>query len=302
MIVGCQAPAKVNLALHVTGRREDGYHTLDTLAGFFLPGDHLSAKLLPDDDDRLSIIGPFAANLPVDGDNLVLKAARALREAARASGYAAGGVSFELVKNLPVASGIGGGSADAAAALLALRHLWQLPDGFDLSAVALTLGADVPMCLLSAPVRARGIGERLENLAWQREQDMVLVNPGVSVSTPQVFQALRGQFSPGLGEIGADPFSAEHLSGLGNDLEKAAMQIAPEIGLVLEMLQQQEGVSLCGMSGSGATCYALFDNGGRAEAARLRLIDKYPGWWCVRGTLLGKASPERVTINMDATD
>jgi 4-diphosphocytidyl-2-C-methyl-D-erythritol kinase len=181
-MISVLAPAKVNLALHVTGRRADGYHEIETLALFAAMADRLTARAAA--TTGLSISGPFAGGLSADADNLVLRAAVALRNAA---GLQAPETAFQLEKNLPVASGIGGGSADAAAALIALKALWNLPADHDLGPVAGRLGADVPMCLASVPLVARGTGERIEAVTIAGSLPCVLLNPGIAVSTRDVF-------------------------------------------------------------------------------------------------------------------
>jgi 4-diphosphocytidyl-2-C-methyl-D-erythritol kinase len=284
------APAKVNLALHVTGRRPDGYHDIDTLAAFAGIGDTVCAEPLADGTFELTCAGPFAADLPHDaGGNLVLRAARLLTEAARAAGLAGGGARLTLFKRLPVASGIGGGSADAAATLRALRALWSLPSSFDLGDVARQLGADVPMCLASVPLRARGRGERIEHLAGA-PLHALLANAGIAAPTARVFAALAQTARPPIGELPTRPFDPAFLSGLRNDLEPAAIRLFPPIGATLDFLRACPGVLLARMSGSGATCFGLFADAAAAEAARRRAVDLHPTWWCV-ATTLGAGAP-----------
>lgn len=268
------AAAKVNLFLHVTGRRDDGYHLLDSLAVFAGTGDVLHAK--PADDLSLSLTGPFAAALAGEQDNLVLRAARAL---------GGRGARLTLEKNLPVASGIGGGSADAAAALRLLCRLWKLTPP-DLPGIALTLGADVPVCLAGRPSRMGGIGERLDPAPRIPPCGLVLVNPGIAVATADVFRARRGGWSspaelprawPDIGTMARD------LRDLRNDLQPPAIALQPAIGDVIAALATTPGCRLARMSGSGATCFGLFDDPGvAAEAAsRLRRAD----WWTWGGPL-----------------
>jgi 4-diphosphocytidyl-2-C-methyl-D-erythritol kinase len=285
------APAKVNLALHVTGRRSDGYHDIDTLAAFAGIGDTVGAEPLADGRFELACAGPFAADLPHDaGGNLVLRAARLLAEAAGAAGLAGGGVRLTLIKRLPVASGIGGGSADAAATLRALRALWSLPASFDLGGVARQLGADVPMCLASVPLRARGRGEKIEHLAGAAPLPALLVNAGIAAPTARVFAALAQKTRPPIGELAPRPFDPAFLAGLRNDLEPAAIRLFPPIGATLDFLRACPGVLLARMSGSGATCFGLFADAAAAEAARRRAVDLHPSWWCV-ATTLGAGAP-----------
>lgn len=268
------ARAKVNLYLRVLGRRADGYHLLDSLVVFAGVGDVVRAEAA--EGLSLTVEGPFAAGLAGEGDNLVLQAARAL---ARAGGVA-GGAALTLVKNLPVASGIGGGSADAAAALRLLQRLWGLampPVG--LAGIAAELGADVPACLLSSPVRMQGVGELLGTAPVLPSCGMVLVNPGVAVSTAAVFAARREEFGeavmlPALWGTGAE--MAADLAAAGNDLEAAAMGICVEVGAALGWLREQPGCLLAQMSGSGATCFGLFTEGAEAEAVAAGVP---VGWW-----------------------
>jgi 4-diphosphocytidyl-2-C-methyl-D-erythritol kinase len=268
------APAKVNLYLHVTGKRADGYHLLDSLAVFPDVGDSVSAT--PAEELSLKIGGPCGEALTGEADNLVLRAARLLRPG--------GGAALQLTKYLPVASGIGGGSADAAAALRVLSALWDVKDA-DLPALALKLGADVPVCLASQPARMQGIGEILRPAPLLPPFGMVLVNPGVAVPTPAVFKARQGGFSapPDLPESWADVDAMiADLRLCTNDLQDAAIGIAPVIGEVLEVLAALPGVKLARMSGSGATCFAIFGSPAEAAAA----VDEVPeAWWAWGGGL-----------------
>ncbi len=276
------APAKVNLYLHVTAKREDGYHLLDSLAVFPAIGDMVSAT--PAEELSLDITGPFGAVLRAEADNLLLRAARAL-----APGR---GAALTLEKNLPVASGIGGGSADAAAALHALSTLWGIRDA-DLPALALGLGADVPVCLASAPARMQGIGEILVPAPRLPEFGMVLVNPGVAVPTPAVFRARQGGFTPAANLPTSWP-SAEAMTAdlhrCTNDLQAAAIGIQPVIGEVLDVLTALPGALLARMSGSGATCFAIFPTPAAAAAAASRITQ--PGWWHWGGGLYEPPQPD----------
>jgi 4-diphosphocytidyl-2-C-methyl-D-erythritol kinase len=294
------APAKVNLYLHVTGRRADGYHLLDSLAVFPAVGDFLRAA--PADALSLSIEGPFAADLAGEADNLVLRAARAL---GGTPGGWTKGARIKLEKHLPVASGIGGGSADAAAALRLLRRLWglpaaaaaitqatnaQAPDALAADAlppIALELGADVPVCLASRPARMGGVGEALTPAPGLPPCGMVLVNPGVSLATVEVFRARAGGFSAPAALPAFWPDAAAmagDLAKLGNDLEPPAIALCPVIGVVLAALATVPGCLLARMSGSGATCFGLFPDAATAEAAACALAR--PGWWCWGGALV----------------
>jgi 4-diphosphocytidyl-2-C-methyl-D-erythritol kinase len=270
------APAKINLHLAITGRRPDGYHVLDSLAVF--AGAHDLVHVAHAEDAlTLEIKGPFAGALAVEPDNLVLRAARALADHAGLPATA----KLVLEKNLPVASGIGGGSADAAAALRALARLWRLSvKPRDLYRLATALGADVPVCLDCAPRRMGGIGDVLTSAPALPSYGLALINPGVAVSTAEVFRARVGLFSAdaelpeGWVDAGA---MASRLSILSNDLERAAMSLCPEIGMVLEALRGTQGCLLARMSGSGATCFALYETPARAREAAWHC--EWPRWW-----------------------
>lgn len=276
------APAKINLHLHVTGRRDDGYHLLHSLVVFAGVGDRLSVS--PDPGLSLSVTGPFSDGLAEEPDNLVLRAARALAEAA---GCAPAG-RLVLEKNVPVASGIGGGSADAGAALRLLCRFWDVsPDRATLAAIAKRLGADVPVCLACEPAVMSGIGEILEAAPRLPPAGIVLVNPGVAVSTPAVFRARTGGFSPPalLPATGWPDVAAlvADLRKTGNDLETPARNLAPGISEALAWLEALPGCRLARMSGSGATCFGLFDF---PEAARRVVAGAaQPGWWVWGGGL-----------------
>jgi 4-diphosphocytidyl-2-C-methyl-D-erythritol kinase len=286
-VVEVFAPAKVNLYLHVVGRRADGYHLLDSLIAFAGVGDTVTAA--PADDLSLSIDGPFAAGLTTGDDNLVLKAARGLGDLAGVEN----GAALHLVKRLPPASGIGGGSADAAATLMALTRLWRIdPPRADLMALALRLGADVPMCLAGRAAFASGVGETLDPAPPLPFCWLVLVNPGVPVSTPSVFKARTGAFSDPA-PFSAPPRDAVHLAellrGRGNDLAAPAETIAPAIGEVRRALAATPGCLLARMSGSGATCFGLYGSEEDAKAAAASLGSAHPAWWVAAGPLLESA-------------
>ena len=270
------APAKINLCLHVTGRRADGYHLLDSLVVFAGVGDRVSATL--QGATSLTVEGPMAAGLSGEGDNLVLRAARAMGVPAR----------IVLEKHLPVSSGIGGGSADAAATLRLLARLSgkPLPDG---SAV-LALGADIPVCLAGRPVRMTGIGEGLAPLPPLPEAWLVLANPGVAVSTPAIFRALARADNPPLPRDLPRLKTAADLAAFvmmqRNDLEPAAITLEPVIARVKAALTAQEGCLMARMSGSGATCFGLFRDPLSASAAARALRASEPGWWVADAPLL----------------
>ena len=272
------APAKINLALHVTGRRDDGYHLLDSLVTFAEDGDELVFET--SDSDSFLVIGRFGSELSED-DNLVLKARDLLRAALDKNAQPHGPVSITLDKSLPIASGIGGGSADAAATLRGLLRLWkaELP-AERLQQIALQLGADVPMCLASTPLRARGIGEAIDTVAMP-SVPLVLVNPLKPVSTPEIFRSLKRRDNDPIGEMSmAADVSAwmQSLYALRNDLQPPAEALVPEIAEACDLLRQ----SLAGyvrMSGSGATCFGLYETEAAAMKAALALSVYRPNWY-----------------------
>ena len=278
-----KAPAKINLTLRVLGHREDGYHELESLVAFADLADKV--ELEPGEGATLEISGPYAAACGTIADNLVLKAHAALRE--RVPGLKAG--QFLLDKQLPVAAGIGGGSADAAAALRLLARANDIPRGDErLSSAALATGADVPVCLgLTARVM-QGVGERLSTPVALPELPAVLVNPGVPLATRAVFTAFAGN------QGSADPLKnlprardamIEFLIRHGNDLTQAAIACAPVVSEVLIALRALPGIQLARMSGSGSTCFGLFRSPGEAQAAAKRLATERREWW-VRPTVL----------------
>ena len=270
------APAKVNLTLHVTGRREDGYHLLDSLVVFADVGDLVTVREA--DEPGFTVTGPQAGHVPVDASNLVLRAA-ALFSDARAE--------IRLDKHLPAASGIGGGSADAAATLRALSRLRGAP--LPTNEEVLALGADVPACLTGRAVRLRGIGERLDPVPPLPPLPAVLVNPGVAVSTPAVFARLARRENPPMPDLPVSLHDARALAlwlaARRNDLEPPACGLAPVIGDVLARLRAVPDCLLARMSGSGATCFALFPDAAAAERAAAALSAARPGWWVVPCTL-----------------
>jgi len=282
------APAKLNLYLHVVGRRADGYHLLDSLVAF--AGVHDTVVAAKAGALSLAIEGPFAAALSGEADNLVLRAARALADVAGVRPWAA----LTLVKRLPVASGIGGGSADAAATLLAAGELWRIthkPGA--LAKLALTLGADVPVCLAGKAAQMGGIGEAIDPAPVLPRVPLVLVNPLVPLPTPAVFKARSGPFSKPapLAAVPRDARDlAEALRARRNDLADAAIGLVPEIKAILGALDAQPGCLLARMSGSGATCFALFARAEEAQAAAAALRSSKPGWWVEASELLSDAS------------
>lgn len=287
-----EARAKVNLTLRVVGRRTDGYHDLESVVAFGDCADRLTLTAGP--ELKLQIAGPLAEACGATADNLVLKAAHLLAE--RVDGLKLG--MFTLEKLLPVAAGIGGGSADAAAALRLLARLNDLAlDDARLTEVALETGADVPVCLASHACDMTGVGEGLLPINLPK-LPCVLVNPGVPVATRDVFTALglhRGELLVGATDVIeslAWPDSGasisdwiKALSVIGNDLEAPAIRIEPRIGAVLSALGEAEGVQLARMSGSGATCFALFASRAEAQAAARKLLREHPAWWIHAGEL-----------------
>lgn len=261
------APAKLNLALHVRGRLSDGRHAIETVFAFCTDGDRLSAE--PAGELTLEAAGTFASELPPAVDNLVIEAAEMLREASGSRE----GAAIRLDKRLPVASGIGGGSADAAAALRLLTSLWGI-DPSHAEAVASDLGSDVPACLLSLPMRGEGAGDQLTpiDLSALSGTPVLLVNPRVQLSTAEAFARWDGIDRGALGDWREGR----------NDLQPAAEALAPQIETVLAWLAVQPGSSFTRMSGSGATCFALFESEGERDEA----ADRVPReWWRLATTL-----------------
>jgi 4-diphosphocytidyl-2-C-methyl-D-erythritol kinase len=270
------APAKLNLYLHVVGRRADGYHLLDSLVAFTEHGDVVRAT--PASGLSLRLDGPFADGLEGGGDNLALKAAAALQ-----ARLGAAGAALALTKNLPIAAGLGGGSADAAATLRVLARLWRADPGEAvLLDIARTLGADVPVCVRGVPAYFGGIGDELAAAPKLPPVGVVLVNPRIPLPTAKVFAARRGQFSA-LARFSESPGDAADLAALlaqrRNDLEPAACELVPAIAAVLAAVAASPGCRLARMAGSGATCFGLYDNSVVAAAAAGWLAGRQPAWW-----------------------
>lgn len=271
------APAKINLALHVTGQRLDGYHLIESIVTFADIGDHLTFS--PADEDRLSLSGPFAPAITGGSDNLVARARDGLRRLLQARGVEPPAVAIHLEKNLPVASGIGGGSADAAATLRGLLRLWSaggVGTG-EIEALALSIGADVPMCLTGRPLIASGIGEKLSPLPDMPRFALVLGNPLRGVSTPEVFSRLASRQNPRL-VLNDPPDWMSSLAAARNDLQGPASDLVPEIGELCDLLRSQ-GAVLTRMSGSGATCFGIFDSRPSADHAVGMLQAAMPDWY-----------------------
>lgn len=269
------ARAKINLSLHVTGRRDDGYHLLDSIVAFAGVGDRITVRKAA--ASSLNIGGPFAQQLADTSDNIALRALSLFRQHVPAE--------IDLEKNLPVASGIGGGSADAAAVLRAVARLYGVPVPSNQQAVR--LGADVPVCLLQKSVRMQGVGDVLTPLDLP-DLHAVLVNPGVAVATGPVFDALESRTNPAIPIEGADLGDAgraiDWLKTLRNDLQPDAVRQAPAIEDALAALHVA-GADLARMSGSGATCFGLFKDAAAADRAAGLIQREYPLWWVCRTVL-----------------
>lgn len=293
------APAKINLALHVTGQRADGYHLLDTLVAFADIGDRITLQAR--DALALEVTGPEALPELSGGNNIIWQTAARFWKSDQQ-------LSIALEKNLPIASGIGGGSADAAGTYRGLLYLNAAVEGREHprdptaqdAQLLMEIGADVPMCVMSEPARVRGIGEQIEPISDLHPYPVVLVNPRVQVSTPAVFKRLVTKDNPGL-----DPwpdsfedrdFALDWLAAQRNDLQEPAMQDCPAIADVLGALDQTGTCRLARMSGSGATCFGLFDRVHKAEAAAEAIRLAHPEWWVQSGRLNGgrRAAPQLI--------
>lgn len=280
------APAKINLTLHVCGKRADNYHLLDSLVVFAGIGDRITVAAA--DKISLSITGPFGGALANEPDNLVLRAARllAITHSLKA------GAAITLEKNLPVASGIGGGSADATATLIACGKLWNVdPLRLSDSEIASALGADVPVCLRGVPAYMSGIGEIIHPAPALPEAWLVLVNPGEPLATKAVFGALNGRFSAAMGRHAFEKLEgasdlAKALKLYSNDLMAPARELLPAVGAVIETLEQTPGCLLARLSGSGPTCFGLFADAVTAYAAARNIAAQKPSWWSVAAPLL----------------
>ncbi|MBK5264779.1 MAG: 4-(cytidine 5'-diphospho)-2-C-methyl-D-erythritol kinase [Alphaproteobacteria bacterium] len=267
------AYAKINLALHVRARRADGFHQIESLFAFAEHGDVLSASAREDGELLLTIEGPFARDLNAGPDNLVLRAADALRRRHDVTL----GADMHLAKNLPVASGIGGGSADAAAALRLLSRLWGLDGSVDLLPIAAELGSDVPACFVSHTLVGTGRGEKLEpgRIDGLSGTPLLLVNPGAALSTAAVFAGWDQQDRGALPALNL----SDILSHARNDLQSPAMALVPQIADVLAALEGLEGLVFARMSGSGATCFALLRDEIALTRAAADLQNARPDWW-----------------------
>ena len=264
------APAKINLFLRICGKTDDGYHLLDSAIVFTHFGDHLTIE--PAHDDQLAIIGEFASGLANTDDNLVMTALNGFR----AAGGVIGGLSITLEKNIPVGAGLGGGSADAAAFLRAVNALSSMPLGKDaLYHLAASLGADVPVCLAGGCQRIAGIGETMTPIDLDFAGAILLVNPRIPLSTKEVFTRFTGPISGFAGSV--SNLDAAGMVRLGNDLTATAVELAPAINSCLDRLARSKGAIATAMSGSGASCFALFDHIDNAEIAATAFENA--GYW-----------------------
>ena len=277
------APAKLNLFLHITGRRADGYHLLESLVAFTAFGD--TVELEPADSLSLDITGPFAGAWVNDENNLVIRAAKLLQAHAKT----AQGAHIALQKNIPVGAGLGGGSADAAAALRGLKQMWRVEiDDASLRKLALQLGSDVPVCLAPQASWVAGIGEKIMSINLHAKLWAVLANPGVPLATADVYRNFSGTFSASCDKpqnINSTAALVDFLQSKRNDLEHPAKALLPVIGEVLAALRTTTGCLLARMSGSGATCFGLYNEEKEAKKAAEILRGDHPGWWCVAAQL-----------------
>jgi 4-diphosphocytidyl-2-C-methyl-D-erythritol kinase len=278
------APAKINLSLHVTGQRDDGYHLLDSLVVFAGVGDEISVT--PSAELKVEVSGPFAQGVPTDDRNLVLRAARLLQTSRKTEA----GATIRLVKNLPHAAGIGGGSSDAATVLRLLPELWNVRPLRPVHPGVSTLGADVPVCMHApAPVRMRGVGERIDPVPGLPLCGLVLVNPRVEVPTPKVFAALARKDGSPMEELPDGLDLAGFIAWLSrqrNDLLAPAEGISPVISSALDRLRRTKDVLFATMSGSGATCVGVTADIGKARTAARAIQVAEMGWWVAPAPML----------------
>jgi 4-diphosphocytidyl-2-C-methyl-D-erythritol kinase len=278
------APAKINLFLHITGRRPDGYHLLQSLMVFVDVGDEL--EFSPHDSLFIDVDGPFAGDMPPPQENLVCRAAQLLAQEYKTQAHG----RITLRKKLPVASGIAGGSSDAATALQGCARLWGLhEEPGRIQKIAQALGADVPACLARKPVWAEGIGEKITRLPEMPAMHFVLVNPLVPTPTPEVFRRFKGKFSAPLQFSGRRRSLSEWIADIRlyrNDLLEPALEVSPAIRDVLQALETTPGCAVARLSGSGATCFGIFETPEGAIAAVNHLKQKHPRWWIAPASLL----------------
>jgi 4-diphosphocytidyl-2-C-methyl-D-erythritol kinase len=278
------APAKINLFLHLTGKRDDGYHLLQSLMIFVDVGDRL--EIAPYDGLFIDVDGPFAGDMSAPHDNLVYKAAVLLAEDYKMQPR--GRITLE--KNLPIASGVGGGASDAAAALTGLARLWGLPEEPDrLHRIAQKLGSDVPACLVRSPVWAEGTGDKMTRLPGMPDMHFVLVNPRKATPTSEVFRRFRRRFSAPIQFTGRRKTMHEWIADLKlyrNDLTDAATEICPDITVALQSIADTPNCHFARLSGSGSTCFGVYDNPAAAYAAVNKLRERHPDWWIAQANFL----------------
>jgi 4-diphosphocytidyl-2-C-methyl-D-erythritol kinase len=276
-----KAPAKINLNLHITGKRGDGYHRLESIITFADLADELEVENA--DNFSLEIRGPFSKGLDTK-NNLVLRAAKILKNNYKVDKAA----KLVLTKNIPVGAGLGGGSADAAATISLLCELWDIEiSDKDKYAIGISLGADIPVCQLGKPALVSGVGEQLSEINNFPEFYIVLVNPRVHVSTERVFKMGFNKYKNEIGDLPVDrSLWHKFLKKLDNDLESNAIKQVPEIRNILDSLEKNQDRIISRMSGSGATCFALFDNFDKAESCAEQIKKNHPDWWVVPSKLL----------------
>ena len=277
-VVYKEARAKINLSLLITGRKSDGYHTLDSIIFFVSFCDRLSFRI--DQELSLEISGPLSDSLENGKNNLIMQAAKAFKRECKLNT----GVAISLEKNIPVSAGLGGGSANAAVTLLALNELYNTGLTFEsLAEIGLTIGADVPVCLFGGTARVQGIGENIQPFVFPHKLGVVLINPGVPISTARVFSRFNSGFSKFMPENTLSELSAmknfSSFTALRNDLEFPATQLCPEISRVLEALRSEADCIFSGLSGSGPTCFGLFQTSEEAKRAAKRLKQQNTNWW-----------------------
>ncbi len=279
------APAKINLYLHITGMRDDGFHLLDSLIAFTKFGDEITVE--PSDEITITSHGPYASGMPIGEENLMMRIARKLQKFASTDT----GAAIHVEKNIPVSAGVGGGSADAIAVMRGLIELWGLKISDDqIYQLTLELGTDLPVCYFGKSAFVNGIGENIHPASPLPDCGILLINPNVTLSTPVVFENRKGGYSPEDSFIDKKINSPEKLAQLlderCNDLTPAAKQLVPIIGEVLNILKRSPECLAYKMSGSGATCWGLFKNLADAERAALALNQERPDWWIMPTTLL----------------
>ena len=286
------APAKVNLYLHITGKRDDGYHELDSLVSFADFGDQI--RIRPANEFSFSIDGPFARSFTADEKNTSIEsknlAVRAAHLIADETGHDLN-IELKLTKNIPLASGLGGGSADAAAVIWGLLEFWDIKDNEikDLNDLLLSLGADVPACYSCRTLQMQGIGENIKAIDTLPDMPALLINPMKRTNTSEVFSLFKSELKPSSPSLSADKDIIEHLKETDNDLTQAAIKLSPEIKSVLDTLERQEDCILARMSGSGASCFGLFSDPYMPIDAATEITREHPEWW-VRPVTLNRSS------------